>query len=150
MRFIYLSYFNISDTSSLVSIKDIQFSNILSASLNDNLLYYQNNSTGSISFSSANKIGIGDLIRNVIVGDFTDDGKPDVAFTWNSVNNNVGSLGYVINQECMTPVINPNQGIYCTGTDFFLNATKGAGVTYTWDLSGNFPDEVRPFLFLSL
>lgn len=114
---------------------------ILSASLGDNLLYYQNNSTGSINFSSANKIGVGELIRNVIVGDFTNDGKPDIAFTYNSVNNIVGSLGYIINQECMTPVINPDQGIYCTNSDFFLNATKGVGVVYTWDVSGDDPLE---------
>ncbi len=115
---------------------------IVMGSTSDDIVYLENttvSSGGNISFSSIVVESTGDPVRNVRIGDLNKDGKPDIAFTNNSISGSNGEFQYIINDGCMTPVISPSSGTYCNGGDYILTATAGEGVTYAWNVSGDTP-----------
>ena len=95
-------------------------------------ILHNTTSDGAVSFAVA------DLAqkrsRNVRLADMNLDGKPDLLLA-----NSKGPEGdpdlkiFVIsNTHCMKPIITPDMGTVCDGAPFFVEATHGAGVNYTW------------------
>lgn len=113
---------------------------IVMGSLSDEVVYLENTTPSvgaNITFSSIVIENAGDAVRNVRIGDLNDDGKPDIAFTNNSVAGQDGDFQYIINNGCMTPVITPSSGTFCNPMPTFeLMATRGQNITYAWDISG--------------
>ncbi len=110
---------------------------IVVASLSNEVVYFENSTTSAtITFENANTIATSQA-RNVKVGDVDNDGKPDIAFVDASVTGVTGEFRYIINDQCLTPVIQETgSSIYCFGDEFILTATAGQGVTYEWNISG--------------
>lgn len=119
------------------------YPDLVMASLSNEVVYYENTTTGStISFRNANT-AVTFQARYLKIGDLNDDGKPDIAFVDRSTDDDNGDFRYFINNECMTPVIQPTGGIYCNGSEFLLTATAGHGVTYSWTITGDTPSPVN-------
>ncbi len=72
--------------------------------------------------------------RNIRVGDYDGDGKPDFAFTSDTGN----SLDIIRNKNCYVPaILNSTPLTICTAQTIRLNAAPGLGVTnYDWKESG--------------
>lgn len=68
--------------------------------------------------------------RNLRVGDYDADGKPDIAVTSFS---SVFSVDVIRNANCFTPKItNPTPSNICTGQTIRLYATPALGTTFDW------------------
>lgn len=80
-------------------------------------------------------ISTGKKSRNVRVGDYDGDGKPDFAYTTDTGN----SLDIIRNKNCYVPaVLNATPLTICTPQTIRLNAAPGYGVTtYDWKESGS-------------
>ncbi len=91
-----------------------------------------NDDPANLTFSTE-KIQLTKFVRNIKAGDLNGDGKPDIAFTYNSANNTPGELGIIINRNCVVPKISPSTDqTICTGTTIRLRATGGLDATYDW------------------
>jgi gliding motility-associated-like protein len=91
-------------------------------------------STTSLNFTTLN-INTGKKSRNVRVGDYDGDGKPDIAYT--TVNGN--SLDILRNTNCFVPqILNTAPLSICSGQTITLSTrTNTPGVTlYDWKESG--------------
>jgi gliding motility-associated-like protein len=92
--------------------------------------------TGNGSSISFNKHAITTTLysRNIVGGDIDGDAKPDIAFT--SFNGSPQySLSVLRNSNCYKPVVDPLGPVtICAGSSLILSATKGVGITYTWDV----------------
>lgn len=115
---------------------------IVYASTSNEIVYHENSSTegGTISFAAGEIEPMSGTVRNVRIGDINGDGKPDIVLTDNSIPSANGDFRYILNDLCMTPVIDPPQSSplaeYCTSADFILTATGGEGLTYDWSDGG--------------
>ena len=80
-------------------------------------------------------LSVGKKSRNVRIGDFDGDGKPDFAFTTDTGN----SLDVIRNTNCFVPTIqNASPLTICATQTIRLNAIPGLGVTnYDWKESGS-------------
>lgn len=79
-------------------------------------------------------ITTGKKSRNIRVGDYDGDGKPDFAFTSDAGN----SLDIIRNKNCYVPtILNATPLTICAAQTIRLNAAPGLGVTnYDWKESG--------------
>ncbi len=72
--------------------------------------------------------------RNLRVGDYDADGKPDIAVTSFS---SAFSVDVIRNANCVSPKItNPTPGTICTAQTIRLQAVPALGVTFDWKLNG--------------
>jgi gliding motility-associated-like protein len=96
-------------------------------------LFKSNGVNSSLAFTQATLV-TSKKSRNVRVGDFDGDGKPDFAFT----SDNGNSLDIVRNQNCYVPFIkNTTPLSICAGQTIRLNAVPGLGATnYNWKKDG--------------
>ena len=104
----------------------------LNNTLDPNTLLFTNN-TLDLDFNS----------RNIGISDLNGDAKSDIFFTSNSVTGRVGSVGIIINRNCVVPSINPTTGIYCPGIPFEIAATNSLDASYSWEVdegTGFLPD----------
>ena len=73
--------------------------------------------------------------RNLRVGDYDGDGKPDIAFT--SFSGLQFSVDVIRNANCFSPkILNPAPVTICTGQTIQLTATPSPGATFDWKKSG--------------
>ena len=71
---------------------------------------------------------------SVRAGDLNSDGKPDLAYT----NINDDEIAVYLNRNCVVPILEPVNGLtICDEPPFALEATKGIGLTYQWEVSSN-------------
>jgi gliding motility-associated-like protein len=99
----------------------------------NNINVFENTGGGSnISFSK-HLISTNLFSRNIVGGDIDGDAKPDIAFTsFNSSSQY--SLSIIRNAICLEPVVEPLGPLnLCAGGTIDLFATKGIGITYSWD-----------------
>ncbi|MEQ9467844.1 MAG: FG-GAP-like repeat-containing protein [Ekhidna sp.] len=102
----------------------------------DDLFVIENTSTGSISFATPTAIPTTNTNQNVVAGDLNGDARPDIAFVHNIASGQPGSLGIFLNRNCVEPEISPNNLEFCLNDQFTLFATKTAGATYDWQITG--------------
>ena len=73
--------------------------------------------------------------RNLRVGDFDADGKPDIAVTSFS---SVFSVDVIRNANCISPKItNSTPGTICTAQKITLKSVPALGVNFDWKLNGS-------------
>ena len=71
---------------------------------------------------------------SVRAGDLNGDGKPDLAYT----NLDDDEIAVYLNRNCVDPILEPVNGLtICDEPPFALEATKGIGLTYQWEVSSN-------------
>ena len=94
-----------------------------------------NNSTpGALDLTRSEKVETARRNRSVRASDFNGDGKPDLAYT-NIDDNQVVVL---LNRNCIQPVLEPADGLgVCDVLPYQLNATRGVGITYEWEMSSD-------------
>lgn len=99
----------------------------------DMTLMKSNGNNGALAFTPVS-ISVGKKSRNVRVGDYDGDGKPDFGFTTDSGN----SLDVIRNLNCFVPtILNSSPLTICIGQTIRLNAIPGLGVTdYDWKKNG--------------
>lgn len=97
-------------------------------------LLKSNGVNSSLAFTAVD-IATGKKSRNVRVGDYDGDGKPDFAYTTDTGN----SLDIIRNKNCYVPtVLNMTPLTICTPQTIRLNAAPGYGVSqYDWKESGS-------------
>lgn len=89
-------------------------------------------SGGAVSFDK-HLVPTNLFTRNVVGGDIDGDAKPDIVFTSFSSTPQY-SLSVIRNAHCFMPEINPLGPLtICGGSSIGLSASKGIGITYTWD-----------------
>lgn len=96
-------------------------------------LFKSNGVNNALVFTPVS-VSVGKKSRNIRVGDFDGDAKPDIAFTSDTGN----SLDIVRNRNCYVPtILNTTPLTICTAQTIRLNAAPGFGVaTYDWKESG--------------
>src|SRR5258706_1570337 len=67
--------------------------------------------------------------RNLRVGDYDADGKPDIALTSFS---SVFSVDVIRNANCVSPVITSSSATVCNGQTIQLHTKPALGVTFAW------------------
>ncbi|UII19369.1 FG-GAP-like repeat-containing protein [Fulvivirga ligni] len=88
--------------------------------------------TAPVTFQTVN-INVSGFARNVKSGDINGDGKPDIVFT----RFNANSLGILINQKCIKPVLNEEGPlVVCASNPLELEAQSVSGATYNWYMDG--------------
>lgn len=104
------------------------------ASVTTMTLFKSNGVNGGLAFTAVS-ISTGKKSRNVRVGDYDGDGKPDFAYTTDTGN----SLDIIRNKNCYVPtVLNSTPLTICAGQTIRLNAAPGFGVaSYDWKESGS-------------
>lgn len=103
-----------------------------------------NGVNNALIFAPVN-VSAGKRSRNIRVGDFDGDGKPDIAYTTGAGN----SIDVIRNRNCFTPTIrNSTPLTICAGQTIRLNAVPGLGVTnYNWKKDGvTVASNTNPFL----
>ncbi|HEX8060537.1 MAG TPA: FG-GAP-like repeat-containing protein [Cyclobacteriaceae bacterium] len=91
-----------------------------------------NGSFPNVNFS-ATTFNVGKKTRNVEVGDFDGDAKPDIAFTTVSGN----SADVLRSQICFVPqILNTPPIAICSGQTVILNGLPNPAATYQWLESG--------------
>lgn len=97
-------------------------------------LLKSNGVNSSLAFTAVN-ISTGKKSRNVRVGDYDGDGKPDFAYTTDAAK----SLDIIRNKNCYVPtVLNMTPLTICTPQTIRLNSAPGYGVSqYDWKESGS-------------
>ena len=71
---------------------------------------------------------------SVRAGDLNGDGKPDLAYT----NINDDEIAVYLNRNCVDPILEPVDGLtICDVFPLALEATKGIGLSYQWEVSSN-------------
>jgi gliding motility-associated-like protein len=107
----------------LVAIRDINTINIFENTGGGNTIDFSRHSISTLLMSS----------RNIVGGDIDGDAKPDIVFT--SFDSTPQYFMSVIrNGNCFKPVIDPPGPLsLCSGGTIDLSASKGVGITYTWD-----------------
>ena len=111
-------------------------------SLLNHVVYFENQKSETISMGSAilESTGPFGAVRNIRIADLDADGRPDLSFSHNSVLG-AGDFRILMNDICMTPALNPTSGIYCTNSNFTIQATQGHDVEYQWTVSGPDPGD---------
>jgi len=104
------------------------------AGVTDMTLFKSNGVNSSLVFTAVS-INTGKKSRNVRVGDYDGDGKPDFAYTTDTGN----SLDIIRNKNCYVPsILNATPLTICTPQTIRLNAAPGYGVSlYDWKESGS-------------
>jgi gliding motility-associated-like protein len=74
--------------------------------------------------------------RNLRVGDYDGDGKPDIAFSIYSLGSSLNTLTVLRNNNCWNPVISGNSTLICSGQTIKLQTKPALGVTFDWKLGG--------------
>lgn len=99
----------------------------------DMTLMKSNGNNGALAFTPVS-IAAGKKSRNVRMGDYDGDGKPDFAFTTVAGN----SIDVIRNKNCFIPtILNASPLTICPGQTIRLNAIPSPGVTdYDWKKSG--------------
>lgn len=75
--------------------------------------------------------------RNLRVGDFDGDAKPDIAFTAFPSSGLTYSLNVIRNSNCWQPAITSPSNQICTGQTVRLSAKPALGVTFNWTKDGS-------------
>lgn len=99
-----------------------------------NVYTIENTTSGSISFATPTVRSTQINARNIRIGDLDLDARPDLAYTHNVNNLQVGDLGVRLNQTCIVPVISPSDLEFCNNDPFTLTATKSALGVYSWEI----------------
>lgn len=88
-----------------------------------------NGVNGALAFTPVS-VSAGKRSRNVRVGDYDGDAKPDIVYTTGSGN----SIDIIRNRNCYVPsILNTTPLTICAGQTIRLNAVPGLGVTnYNW------------------
>ncbi len=104
------------------------------ASVTDLTLFKNNGNNASVGFTPVS-ISAGKKSRNVRVGDFDGDGKPDFAYTTDVSN----SVDVIRSKDCFVPpILNVGPLTICSAQTIRLNSVPGIGVTnYDWKESGS-------------
>lgn len=110
----------------------------------------ENTSTGtSINFGSPVSISTNPRPnQNLAIGDLNGDARPDIAYTDDVRVGVNGSLGVIINQNCVIPELSPDPaegGAFCSGDLFTITTIEAPGATYSWSISGNTSPSTFPF-----
>ena len=109
---------------------------IVSTNLTGGIYLYRNQ--GNNSFGSEEIEATGSTTQFLMIGDLNNDAKPDIAFSRDVEITQVGSLGILLNRNCITPIITPQNIEFCPNEPFTLETTKSLNATYTWEvLTGN-------------
>jgi gliding motility-associated-like protein len=110
---------------------------VVASATKKSLTIFNNTSNGgALNFSPTIKTGLTYLSRHVRIGDLDTDGKPDIAFT--SIDDATlvvaGSKVSVFrNKKCIDPELTPPGPLnICNTFPQQLEATYGAGLTYSW------------------
>jgi gliding motility-associated-like protein len=86
--------------------------------------------------------------RNLRIGDFDGDAKPDIAYTAKPQVGLQNTLSILRNNNCWNPVITGSSKTICTGQTIPLQITPAFGVTYDWKLDGTSQTLLAtPYLF---
>lgn len=76
--------------------------------------------------------------RNIEVFDVDHDAKPDLVFVNSSEASTEGRIGVILNQNCLSPAIFPEDLTFCRNNAFELFSTKAYNASYQWtNPSGN-------------
>ncbi|NJM94933.1 MAG: VCBS repeat-containing protein, partial [Cytophagales bacterium] len=91
-------------------------------------LFENDKASPGINFKSTSFIGTQADGREVLIADFDNNGRPDLAFTQGT------NLGISASTQCVKPTLSPHlqQANLCVGSDFYLQATQGMGLSYLW------------------
>lgn len=100
----------------------------------DNLGILTNNSTDTELLFTAGAIDIGSNSRNARIGDLNGDAKPDILLTTDSRSTGRGDFSVLANRNCVAPIITPDEGDYCSGTSFIIEATGAPNASYSWEV----------------
>ncbi|MEK6780594.1 MAG: FG-GAP-like repeat-containing protein [Bacteroidota bacterium] len=92
---------------------------------------FKNDGAPNPSFSKVS-ITSGKKSRNLRVGDFDGDGKPDIAFTTDTGN----SVDILRNMNCFMPLITNPPATICAGQTISLESIANAGATFDWIKDG--------------
>jgi gliding motility-associated-like protein len=94
---------------------------------------FENTGTGTSISYDKHVIPITRFSTNIVGGDIDGDAKPDIVFTSFDTSPQF-TLTVIRNANCFKPVIEPLGPLnICSGSSFDLFASKGTGITYTWD-----------------
>lgn len=111
---------------------------VSSSSTNDTSIYVIENkgtTTGNIFEDPLQLNKLRSNSKHIKLGDLDGDGRPDFAFTHKSNSSGVGQVGAFLNNNCVTPVISPDeepQITICDGGSVELSVTKTTGYNYVW------------------
>jgi gliding motility-associated-like protein len=96
---------------------------------------------------TTNTFNVGKKTRNVEVGDFDGDAKPDLAFTTVSGN----SLDVLRNQICYIPqILNTQPVTVCSGQTVLLNGLPNPAAAYQWlESGGSIPSNTNSTLSIT-
>ncbi len=74
--------------------------------------------------------------RNLRVGDYDGDGKPDIVYTSFPLSGLVYTINVLRNANCWNPVITAPSAMICSGQTVPLTTKPALGVTFDWKLGG--------------
>ncbi len=128
-------------TATGVSLADINGDGVLdivSSNGAGGIFIFPNTTSSIISFGNQQVQSTGGSTRNLVTGDLNGDAKPDIAYTRDVQLEEIGSLGIILNRNCIVPEINPQELEFCIGDPFTLRTLNAANATINWQvLTGN-------------
>lgn len=109
---------------------DIVVANISSNALN---VFRQD---APLSFTKLNISTPGYNSRNLRIGDYDGDGKPDIAYTGKPASGLQFTFNVLRNSNCWNPSVTGSSATICTGQTIPLQTRPAFGVSYDWKKDG--------------